>query len=92
MMVFRDGMFQLVLAGFPYRRIREAFIEHVRRKPDLPTPSDIVNLLDPPKPVLSATAYHALRRKIEQEGYYPLSDERAFLRAFESQEMAKARA
>lgn len=90
MMEFRDGMFQLVLANYSFARIREAFIEHVRRNPDLPTPSDIVNHIDPPKPALSAVTYAMLRRKIEHEGYYPLSDEKRFMRAFEAQELAKA--
>lgn len=92
MMEFRDGMFQMVLAEYPLSRIREAFIEHVRRKPDLPTPSDIVNIINPLPPVLSASLYTSLKRKIADDGYYPLSDERAFLRAFEAQEMAKFKA
>ena len=41
MMVFRDGMFQEVLKDCNIDEIREAFLEHVRRKSDLPTPSDI---------------------------------------------------
>lgn len=90
MMGYRDSMFQLILAEYPIEAIRAAFIEHIRRKPDLPTPSDIVNLIDPPKPELSSAMYVKLRQQ-SQEGAYLTGDERAFLRAYEAQELAKAR-
>ena len=88
MMGYRDGMFQLVLGSYSFAAVREAFIRHVSRKADLPSPSDIVNLIDPPKEPLSAAVYTALKRRIE-DGYYPLSEEKAYLRAFEQQELAK---
>lgn len=91
MMEYRDGMFQMILAEFPFHRIKAALLEHVRRKPDLPTPSDIYNLLDPPKEPLSSAVYVGLKQRI-QEGYYPLSAEREFLRAFEQQELRRAKA
>lgn len=90
MMEYRDGMFQLILEDYPYRVIRAAFIEHVKRKPDLPSPSDIVNLIDPEPEPLSAALYVSLQKK-SCSGEYLLSDERAFCEAFRRQEMAKAR-
>lgn len=90
-MEYRDGMFQLVLAEYRFVDIREAFLQHVRRKPDLPTPSDIVNLVDPPPQPLSAAVYVRLRARVE-DGEYLLADERAYCRAFEAQEMAKVKA
>ncbi len=46
MMDYRDGMFQAILADYAIFEIKKAFFEHVKRAPDLPTPSDIVKLID----------------------------------------------
>ena len=63
MMEYRDGMFQLILADYPIRRIREAFIQFVSRKADLPSPSDIVNLIDPLPEPLSPALYVSLQKR-----------------------------
>jgi len=78
MMAYRDAMFQLVLAEYPFQRIREAFIEHVSRKPELPTPSDIVNIIEPPKPKPDWAAYVAIKKRAH-EGDYIYPDERQFI-------------
>ncbi len=83
-------VFVLVLGEYDYPAIRVAFATYLKRHTDLPAPADIVKIIDPPPPVLSAAAYTALRKRIE-EGYYPDSEDRAFLRAFEAQEYAKVR-
>lgn len=46
MMEYRDGMFQVILAECALFEIQRAFIEHVKRSPDLPTPSDIFKLIE----------------------------------------------
>lgn len=46
MMEYRDGMFQVILAEYAYFEVKKAFVEHIRRSPDLPTPSDIVKLIE----------------------------------------------
>jgi hypothetical protein len=45
MMEYRDGMFQEILKDYALFEIKKAFIEHIRRSPDLPTPSDIEKLI-----------------------------------------------
>lgn len=46
MMEYRDAMFQEILKDYALFEVRKAFIEHVRKSPDLPTPSDIVKLIE----------------------------------------------
>ena len=46
MMEYRDGMFQIILAEYAFFEIKSAFLQHVRQSPDLPTPSDIVKLIE----------------------------------------------
>ena len=46
MMEYRDGMFQMILENYAFFEIKEAFIEFVRTKPDLPTPSEILIIIE----------------------------------------------
>ena len=46
MMEYRDGMFQLILAEYALFEVQKAFLEHVKQSPDLPTPSDIVKIIE----------------------------------------------
>lgn len=89
-MDYRDGMFQMVLEDFTFREIRAAFVEFIKTKPDLPSPSDIANIINPPKQPLSAALYIDLKSRSKQ-GYFMYSDERAFCAAYEAQELAKVR-
>lgn len=71
-------------------KILDALAQYVRRKPDIPAPADIVNIIDPPPPVLSGAAYIGLRKKMADDVYLTPAD-REFLRAYEKQETDKAR-
>jgi hypothetical protein len=46
MMEYRDGMFQVVLGEYALFEVQKAFLAHVKQSPDLPTPSDIVRLIE----------------------------------------------
>ncbi len=46
MMEYRDGMFQISLADYAFFEIKKAFIEFIKRFPDLPTPSIIIKLIE----------------------------------------------
>lgn len=46
MMEYRDGMFQMILGDYPLEKVKWAFIEHIKTSADLPTPSDIVKLIN----------------------------------------------
>jgi hypothetical protein len=58
----------------------------VKKRSDIPTPSDIENILNPPIPKPDWAAYVALKKSV-QEGNYLMADERRFLR--ECEEYAK---
>lgn len=46
MMEYRDAMFQEILGEYALFEVRKAFVEHIKRSPDLPTPSCIVKLIE----------------------------------------------
>lgn len=87
-MEYRDQMFQATLANYPIKLIREGFVKHVSRKPTLPTPSDIINIIDPPEPEPSASVYIGLQNKIKG-GRYTTKKERDYLTWCEEKAIAK---
>lgn len=81
-------MFLAVLPDISVSDLTKALFIHLRQSDDIPTPKQLMEIIDPPEEPLSATLYIELKKKI-REGYFPLSDEKQFMRAYESQEMAK---
>lgn len=90
MMEYRDEIFQFVLQDFPISKIREAFIEFIKRSPDLPTPSDIYNILRPNPEPLSEAVYRSLKKR-SSEGDFLYKIERKYIDAYEVRELAKIR-
>lgn len=88
MMEYRDQMFQQALAEYPIALIREGFIAHVKRKPAIPTPSDIINIIDPPEPQPDWAAYVGIKNKIKND-IYVTPDQREYLRWCEEQAIIK---
>jgi hypothetical protein len=43
-------MFVTVLSKYPMERIKPAFLQWIERNSEMPTPADIINLIDPPPP------------------------------------------
>jgi hypothetical protein len=82
--------FLWVLEDYRMPVILDALKEHIRSKTTIPTPADLVNLIDPPEQPLSAAVYVAYQKRAK-EGHFLLSDERAYCRAYEAQEMGKVR-
>lgn len=72
-MEYRDGMFQAILAEYALFEIRRAFVEHVKRSPDLPTPSDIVKLIEDDRKYRMVTEPDIETLKRYQECGIPLS-------------------
>lgn len=72
------------------KKILDAIAQYVKRKPDIPAPADIVNIIDPSPPILSGAAYIGLRKHLADNIYLTPSD-RAFLHAYEKQETDKIR-
>jgi hypothetical protein len=78
-------LFCTVFEGYPISKVRDAFRQWVKTSNKFPTPADIEKIINPPviewKP--DWAAYTALKRRIQNDWYYPLSDEREFLRKCE---------
>lgn len=74
--------FVLQLSEYPYAAIRDAFRQYLKRNSKMPTPADIVNIIDPPKEVWEPdwAAYVALKKRVQRDGYYPYGSEREFLK------------
>jgi hypothetical protein len=41
-----NKMFQMALENYPHHRIKEAFLEHVKSSNEMPTPADIIAIID----------------------------------------------
>jgi hypothetical protein len=78
-----------ILADYPMPVILAALAEYVRREPDIPAPADLVRIINPPQPELSAAVYVQLKQRVSEGGWL-FADEREYCRAFESRELAKA--
>lgn len=87
-MEYRDQMFQAALACYPISLIREGFVKHVSRKPTLPTPSDIINIIDPAEPTPDWAAYVGIKSK-QKQGVYLMQRELDYLRWCEEKAIAK---
>jgi hypothetical protein len=83
------ALFQRVLGPYPFPAIQRAFDAYLSRNTSMPAPADIVNIIDPPKPELSAALYVSLQEK-SRDGTYLTPEERGFCEAFRQQELRKA--
>jgi hypothetical protein len=74
--------FLWVLGNYPMNEILLGIAEYVKRNSDIPAPADIVKIIDPPKQEWKPdwAVYITLKKRIQQDGYYPYSDEREFLK------------
>jgi hypothetical protein len=81
--------FILVLEAYPPKDVRDAFLHWISRKSVMPTPADIVNIIDPPPEKLSEALFINLCKK-RDKGIYLTPDERRFIYAFEQQELTKS--
>lgn len=75
------NMFLAVLADIPICDITKALFIHLNRSEEIPTPRQLREIIHPAKPVWKPdwAAYVALKKKV-YDGYYPLADERKFLK------------
>ena len=85
-----DGYLWL-LDDLPTPTILGAMREYANRHNDIPTPADIRNVVHPPQPPLSAAVYVDIRRRMREVNQFIMPEEKAYVRAFEEQEMAKVR-
>lgn len=64
-------LFQMVLAPYPFHKIEAAFVEHIKRKTEMPTPADIVLLIEPPAPKPDWAAYVGIKAKMKDAFVMP---------------------
>jgi len=88
MMEYRDGMFQTMLGEYSFAEIKDAFLQHVKRSPNLPTPSHIINILDP-EPVFDYATYVEICEKIREDAVYVTQAERRYKDAYEQEKIRK---
>jgi hypothetical protein len=75
----RDGFLQF-LSDIPVEEITRALGKHVNTSNEIPTPRELRDIVQPPKPQFKPdwAYYVALRKKIS-DGYFPYRDEKAYL-------------
>lgn len=84
-------MFVLVLQEYNIQTIQRAFAQYLRQSSAMPTPADIVNIIEPPQEELSAAVYVTIRKKIIDGNVYVTNAEKEYVHAFENQELKKVR-
>lgn len=80
-------MFVNILKDYPMDKVISAFGSWMRRSSTMPTPADIVNIIDPPPPKPDWAAYVAIRQKIRDGYTFVMDEERAYLRYCERYSM-----
>ena len=76
----RAKVFLLVLAEYPFAAVREAFITYLRHNKGMPSPADIVAIIDPREPVPDKAVYIELSKK---PGELRTDDDWAYMRRYE---------
>jgi hypothetical protein len=78
-------MFLTALSDIPVTSLTKALFIHLNKSDEIPTPRQLRDIVYPSKPVWKPdwAVYISLKKRIH-EGYFPLSDERLFLRDCES--------
>ena len=80
--------FILKLKKYPFEKVYNAFDKWTDRHSTMPTPADIINIIDP-LPELSKTLYISLCEKKKNDVYITPS-QREFMAEFEKQEIKKS--
>lgn len=81
-------MFLLVLARQDIAEIIDSFTRWMMRNSVMPTPADIMNLIEPPPEKPKESVYIEINRR-RREGHYITEKERAFCREYESENVEK---
>lgn len=85
----RDRYFQRKLGRFTFDQVLEAMDRYTDVKSDIPSPADIIQILDPEPEPLSNSMYVRICKK-ERESYLS-ADEKAYKNEFERRELGKAK-
>lgn len=85
------GLFLEVLGGYPIEVVKNAFLQHIKRSSNLPTPADIMNIIDPLPEELSPSMYVSIMKECTIGGKLLWGDKKRYVEEFERREMAKVR-
>ena len=88
----RDDAFQKALGRFCIDEVHKAFETYTSQHNDIPAPSDILKILDPPPPVLDRPTYVSIKQKMKWGNVYILPKERNYCARYEQQELNKLEA
>lgn len=80
----RDEGFQLVLGEYPIEDVTQAFISYLKTGKEIPTPADIVAIVDPSTKPLCRIYYEKLLAE-----KWPLPDEKAYIEKYEQQQLER---
>lgn len=87
----RDDAFQKKLGRFCIDDVHQAFEIYTSRRNDIPSPADIINILEPPPPIFDKAMFVAIKQK-GKWNMYVTPDEREYCRRYEEQELGKLEA
>ena len=84
-------VFLMVLGKYSYNQFQTAISKYLSRNSDMPTPADIVNIIDPPQEELSSAMFIQIMRDCTIGGKLLWGDEKRYVDEFKRREMAKVR-
>jgi hypothetical protein len=86
----RDAGFQLVLGEYSIDDVIQAFMTYLKTNKEIPTPSDIVAIIDPSVKPLCPHVYQRLVILRREQGQFALtSREEEYIRRYEDQQLGK---
>jgi hypothetical protein len=71
--------------------VKNGFLQHIKRSSNLPTPADIMNIIDPLPEELSPAMYVSIMKECTIGGKLLWGDKKRYVEEFERREMAKVR-
>jgi len=87
----RDDNFQRKLGRFCFDDVEQAFEAYTNHKNDIPSPADIINILEPTPPIFREAMFIGIKQK-SKSGSYVSSDEWKYCSHYEQQELDKMEA
>lgn len=77
-----------IMEPYPVEIVMRAFAQYIRERSDMPTPSDLVKIIDPqpPKPIYDKSLYITLKKIFDEQGPFGLqTDEIEYIKCYEEQ-------
>ncbi len=87
-----DGFIWVIEAShYPFNLWIAAMAKHIMQSTEIPRPADILNIINPPQAALSTAMYIKIMKDCTVGGKFLYGQDKAFVEAYEAQEMAKVR-